>query len=485
MKPHRILLFFLSLFLLLGLVWYFFPADGLPLGKVTTLRFPSFEGYLRDMQDTTEVLDLDQLLSTVQESYEIPDSTRDTLSYYRDFLRGNPNRIHLPQDNYAFFDTLFRMFETAVDSAHTVRILHYGDSQLEMDRISAVLRENLQQRFGGSGPGMVPPIQPIPTVSLTQRYGGGFTRYAMVGDSLTRHAAHHRYGPMTQFVSLSGKGSFLFKATKNRFSQPLARQISKVSVLAGRTGPGFRATLRCDTLPARRALLDAAPGVSLLSWELPGPVESGSITFEGTGEIYGVMLDAAEGGVAVDNVALRGCAGTIFTTIDSTVLARSLALTNVRLIILQFGGNAMPGIGSLRSVSAYMKKIDRQIGYFRQVAPKAQLLFVGPADMGKSVRGRRVSWPLLQELNDSLRVHCLDHDVAYWDTFGMMGGSGSMARWVQHSPPLAGPDYIHFTHRGAQEVGDALSRSLLTCYDFYLLRRAFSDEAIKSYMEEE
>ena len=38
----------------------------------------------------------------------------------------------------------------------------------------------------------------------------------------------------------------------------------------------------------------------------------------------------------------------------------------------------------------------------------------------------------------------------------MMGGVGSMKQWVKHSPPLAGPDHVHFTTKGAEYVGDAL-----------------------------
>ena len=46
-----------------------------------------------------------------------------------------------------------------------------------------------------------------------------------------------------------------------------------------------------------------------------------------------------------------------------------------------------------------------------------------------------------------------------------------MISWVDHNPPLASPDYIHFTTKGAERVGDALSKSLLTYYDFYRLRK--------------
>ncbi|MDO4826978.1 MAG: hypothetical protein Q4B16_05410 [Bacteroidia bacterium] len=520
MSRSKTLLFILSVLVLLAALWYVFPQKGVELGGVK-LRFPNYESYLAELQDTAATVNVDSVLLAVQKSYEMPEGSRDTLRYYYDYINGNPNRISLPGGDYTFFDPLFEaaggvagheedsgtdraagsvidssagsVIDSSADSstfsatapARTVRILHYGDSQLEMDRISAVLREKLQQRFGGSGPGMVPMVQRIPTVSLSQSASGNLTRYAMVGDSLTRKAEHKRYGPLTQFTLVSGNGSFSFTRTKNRYSQERVKSISRVSVLLGQNSEGFAATLKCDTLPSMSAQIDSAGGgVSLLSWDLPSEAERGSISFEGDAEIYGIALDDRRGGITVDNVALRGSAGYIFSSIDRKVMRESFALTDTRLIILQFGGNAVPGLSSRKGISAYVRKIVSQFGYFREVAPQARLMFIGPADMCTSIDGETVTWPLLPELNDSLRVNCLKNGVAYWDTFSVMGGAGSMKKWAAHSPALGGPDLIHFTHRGAVEIGNALSSALLLYHDFYLLRRELSDERVAEYMEQ-
>ena len=144
------------------------------------------------------------------------------------------------------------------------------------------------------------------------------------------------------------------------------------------------------------------------------------------------MLDG-QGGVTVDNVALRGSAGNVFTKIDQPIFIESFRKMGTRLIILEFGTNAMPGISSRSGISQYMGTITEQFDYLHEVAPDVKLLFVGPSDMGKSRGGKITSWPLLNELNDSLKVNCLRHGVAYWDTFDVMGGTGSVSTWVNHS----------------------------------------------------
>ena len=483
MKQSKVLLFFLSVFLMLFIVWLVYPVKGVQVGDLK-LRFPSYQAYLADLQDSTEDVNVDSVLLAVQKSYEMVEGSTDTLRYYYDYITSNPNRICLPEDDYTFFDSLFVEMAAAADSGRTVRILHYGDSQLEMDRISAVLRQDLQERFGGSGPGMVPMIQRIPTVSLSQNASGSLTRYAMVGDSLTRKASHKRYGPLTQFTDVSGNGTFTFTRTKNRYSQELVKSISKVSVLLGQNSAGFEMALKCDTLPVRKTVIDSAKAeVSMVTWELPCDVEKGTISFSGNAEIYGIMLDG-KGGVTVDNVALRGCAGFIFSSINRQVMKESFDKTDTRLIILQFGGNAMPGIASKKAISSYVRKIVMQFDYFKEVAPEARLMFIGPADMCKSVDGNLITWPLLPQLNDSLKVNCLKNGVAYWDTFNVMGGPGSMRKWVSHNPALAGPDHIHFTHKGALEIGNALAKSFILYHDFYKLRQELSDEAVGIYLRD-
>ena len=93
----------------------------------------------------------------------------DSLHFFRTYLKENPNRIYLPNDDYTYFDPLFSQLEQAQSQGKTYRVMHYGDSQIEMDRISSVLRQNLQELFGGSGPNMVPAVQPVPTISVSQR----------------------------------------------------------------------------------------------------------------------------------------------------------------------------------------------------------------------------------------------------------------------------------------------------------------------------
>lgn len=475
MKSIRIFLFIICVFLVLGIGWCFFPADGIKIGPVN-LRFPSLA---QASQGDEEQVDVDAVLDNVNKSFEMTcsDNLLDSIRFFRDYLQGNPNRIYLPNDNYLYFDDLFAQFENAQAEGKTYRIMHYGDSQIEMDRISSVLRQKLQEFFGGSGPSMIPAIQTVPTISVSQQYTN-LDRHSLIGDASLR-IDNGRYGVLTQVGNVVGDASISFSQSNHSQAFEKAKQISKVSVLLGHNSQGFTTSLHCDTIKTESQTLDACDSVSIITWQLPANVKRGTINFHGSAEIFGVMLDG-EPGIALDNVALRGCSGTIFTRINRDLLRQSYDMLGVRMIILQFGGNRMPGITSTKQISAYMDELDTQIKYVHALVPEATLLFIGPSDMGKSYNGKMGTWKGLPELNDSLKAMSLRNNVAYWDMFHVMGGEGSMAQWVKHQPALAGPDYIHFTVTGAQEIGSQLAKSFTTYYDFYQLRKHVpSDEVIK------
>ena len=479
MKPIKTLIFIFSVMLLLVVGWLVFPANGLPLGRLT-LRFPSYAEKLGENQ--VEEVDVDAVMDDVKKSFEMTcsETMYDSLLFFRDYLTENPNRIYLPDDDYTFFDSLFAQFERAQAEGKTYRVMHYGDSQIEMDRISSVFRQKLQELFGGSGPNMIPAIQTVSTISVSQ-HATNLKRYTLYGDSTTRRANHNRYGVMSQFGQVSGQGSVSFSQTSHSQAFEKAKQISSVSVLLGRNSQDFTVSLKCDTLTTVPKMLDANDSVSLVTWCLPVNVKKGFINFKGNAEIYAVLLDG-DPGVALDNVALRGCSGTIFTRINEAVLRQSFDLLDTRLIILQFGGNRMPGIAGSKNIASYMNELEKQIDYLKQVAPQCTFLFIGPADMGKSYNGKMGTWRGLPELNDSLRAMALRNDVAYWDMFHVMGGEGSMAQWVKHSPPMAGPDYVHFTFRGAQEIGSDLAKSFTTYYDFYKLRQHVPNQEVIDFV---
>jgi lysophospholipase L1-like esterase len=274
---------------------------------------------------------------------------------------------------------------------------------------------------------------------------------------------------MAQVVQMAGGGTISLRGTRSKTARERTKTFQTVTLLYGRASGGFKASALSDTLKPKASIERLESGTTIMRWDFGRPVDKVRINLSGNAEIYAITADGASG-VAVDNIPLRGCSGTIFSRISKPLMAESMQLENAGLIILQFGGNYMPVANSSKVISNYCTKIAEQIQYFHSAAPQAKILFIGPSDMGTSRNGRIVTRPRLPEMVDSLKATALRNDAAYWDLFRMMGGENSMVQWVKHVPPYAGTDYTHFTPAGAQKVGEALSRSFLTYYDYYRLR---------------
>ncbi|MDD3281423.1 MAG: GDSL-type esterase/lipase family protein [Bacteroidales bacterium] len=476
MKPYKILIFILLTFFLLALLGSFFPSEGIKIGNAC-LRFPSPASVIRASNE--EVLDVDKNMHELQQKKNLQaiQSTADSLKYYKQFVKNDVTRIYFPQNNYRFFDRLFAVLE-ASKKGEVVHIMHYGDSQIEMDRISSLFRQRLQEQFGGMGAGIVPPIQTIPSFTVRQSYAGDLQRYVVYGDTSQPRAAHRRYGLLGTFAQVYSSASISVGTSNYKKAQQKSKTFQRIKVIVGNNQAGFTVTCKGKT----HIVKQAQKGISVLNFDFSEPISRTTLTLNGSAEIYGISM-SGNNGVALSNVPMRGCSGTIFTRIDSTLLSQSYKKMNVALIILQFGGNMMPQINSDKAIERYMKLISRQIHYLKRVNPQAEILFIGPSDMVKRIDGQLQTYTYLPKMNEALKETVLKNGAAYWDLFHVMGGKNSMIEWVKHAPAWAGPDYIHFTEAGAYEISTILSNAFLMHYDFYSLRKGQNPVLIDKFMQ--
>lgn len=481
MKPYRILIFLLSVMLILAAVAYIYPSEGYELCGVR-LNFPTIEDIFA--KDDIDVETVEESLARVEEELRLQfvqdslDKVRqaniadslayiDTLNVYENFFKNSVARIYFPDDNHSMFDELFACMDRCSDSsnAEVMHILHYGDSQIEGDRITGYIREHLQSEFGGKGPGMVPAIQPIPSMTVSQSASDTLSRYIADGNFRQKHHGN-RYGVMAQMAHLDGDVTlnFMTRATKNVYEN--VRTFSKIGLMVGNTYTPFTATLKYDNVDSMQMIEVPNPGFDMLSWNLDKPISKFSLQLSGDAEIYGVVMDG-DYGVAVDNIPLRGSSGTFFTRMPSDLLAPAMDALNVKLIILEFGGNATPYINNDTLIRNYKNRISRQISFMKKTYPHADILFIGPADMSHKVNGVLQSYSNIEMLTEALKSAALENDAAFWSMYDVMGRKNSMIKWVEHQPPLASSDYIHFTRHGADRIAELFVQTFMVYYDYY------------------
>ncbi|MBO7575706.1 MAG: hypothetical protein J6S99_07875 [Bacteroidales bacterium] len=379
---------------------------------------------------------------------------------FQAFFREDPARFYLPDGNERFFDEVFAALEQAEEKP--VRIVHYGDSQIEEDRITGTIRERLQERFGGNGPGMMP-ARKLSTPRMSGSSSVKLRRYFNYGGQGNR-ASGRQYGPFADFTRLDSVTTLSFRQVVRKDQRP--SNFERVTLVAG----NVRSYLNVSNEGDQRRVETTDNPLSFIRYELPDSSARVSLTTTGHADLYGVLLDSKTG-VRMDNVPMRGCSGTIFTSMDDAQLRSFYKEENVRMIILQYGGNSVPYLKTDKVISNYKENIRKQIRHIQELAPKAKIVFIGPSDMATTINGKRQTYPKLANVVDSLRSAALECGAAYWDIYGVMGGEGSMVQWVTARPALAGPDYIHFTLAGARKVGEMFCDSFSLYYEYYSWRK--------------
>jgi hypothetical protein len=196
MRPFKTLLFTISVFILLAGTMMITPEDGIKVGEFN-FHMPTFSEMFstenEEYADVTEILEHQFDIDSISEQQEIFTDSVAAANYEE--LVQSILRIEMTDQGR---DNLSRFFQS-LNSDNQVRIMHYGDSQLEGDRITANFRNKLQVKFGGSGLGLRPAVQPYDYVfSAVQTNSPNWTRYPIYG-SVDTLVEHNRYGVMGAF----------------------------------------------------------------------------------------------------------------------------------------------------------------------------------------------------------------------------------------------------------------------------------------------
>lgn len=439
MRPYKVLLFIAGVLACLAALCWVLPGR-VRLGA-TEVRWPSLaEVFGGEQEEEGEALDTLEVLDTL-DTLEVLDSLEviDTLAVPDTIVPEEP-RVVVPKvvvdsttDSRVFLRDFYAALETAGETK--VRVIHYGDSQIEEDRMTQQIREALQQRYGGSGVGLMPLAQTIPTRTVRQEL-------RMNGRVITPQQGPSRY--------------MVYGPKRTQRKDGLYGMMGQVAIMADSLVSGSEDVIAMCKPQVPSAHYDTwrVFADTTISYTISGD----TVHLTGRGAVYGLSQET-DTGVIVDNIPMRGCLGTVFTKMDSAQLATFYQTENVQLIIMQFGGNAIPYNEKPETIRGFVKGYKEQIRYLRNCAPGVNILFIGPSDMIRIKDGEWQSYPMVAYMDKLLRKLSLEEGFAYFSLYEWMGGAGSMERWKDNG--LAGNDGVHFFRSGARKAGNAVAEWIL------------------------
>jgi hypothetical protein len=495
-KPKHILLFILLIISGLLTVSFFFPKEGIKITDKWVLHFPTFDELMEDTNAQT--VDISEIVRKNQVPEDSIDSWKEELSIgvlddsvmvYYEPKEINPKeitrRLEFPANDKSVLYPFFKELAELRSSAKLIRILHYGDSQIEADRISSFLRNKLQGQFGGSGPGLIPAIQPFDFDSpVKTEYSDGWLRYTGFGikDTSLNHnrygilASFSRFAPYPEIVTDSLSKDSVHKSLKeykawitinhSPYSFQNVKKYAQCRFFYGYNKYPVNFKLFSGGHEIDKKILLPSENLQVKQWQFKETPPFLHFEFSGydSPDIYAIALDAMHG-VAVDNIPLRGSSGLIFTTMSQQMLKEIYTNLNTKLIILQFGGNVAPSM--LDNYDYYQASFYNQLRTLKNLIPGVSIIVIGIADMSLKEKDKYVSYSNVLLIRDALKKATFKAKCVYWDTYEAMGGANSMPSWVFSDPPLAEKDFIHFTVRGSGIVAQMFYKALMFEYNGY------------------
>ena len=390
--------------------------------------------------------------------------------------------LEFGKEGYEQLEPFYEQLHNVLTSGKEVRILHFGDSQIEGDRISSYLRTRLQKEFGGAGVGfvsVVPPTYPPYGLSLSPSRDWKF--YSMMPANRRKSTLSYGIiGGVSQFTTYgdltdTSKVSAEVKV-KRELKAGRGMQFTRCHVLFSAPNADCRIGLFVNDSVNESHTFAASE--KLQSAILPVPAEAAKFvvqfTASQTPNIYGISYETGYG-IQVDNVPLRGSGGTDFGAITDTMFMQVNELLAPKLVLLQFGVNVVPS--ELSSYTHYGKQLQEQILRLKRLLPETAFILIGVSDMGRKEEETFHSYSNIGLVRKAQRKAAMEAGIAFWDSYAAMGGANSIIRWVNANPPLATNDYVHFTPRGARYLAELFCTALLDVYynpDVY--KRTLSEE---------
>lgn len=339
-----------------------------------------------------------------------------------------------------------------------INIAYFGDSFVESDILTCDLREFLQAKYGGSGPGWVDCGGGVgtnkPTISACYRN--------IKENCILKKPFNVDLEALNQRYYYASAGATL-NLSSTKFRPHVATWDRATLFLA--TDAGLTVKTSGDSLITGDHVIEPKGEVQVL--ETKGRMTKLNYTFPNATtrtRLYGVALDGKRG-VALDNYSMRGTPGFHLSKIPVKTMTEINKYRPYDLIILQFGLNVVNDKATDAYCRAYINRMKPVIENLKQGFPQASIvIFSVPDRVQRSASGMH-TLKGVEKLVGFQRVLASECGVAYLNVHQIMGGNESMKKYVDDG--LAAKDYTHLNYKGGKVLAERIYQSMLAGVENY------------------
>lgn len=379
----------------------------------------------------------------------------DSLKHKYPFINYEANSIYNASALNNFFERLKKL---PVDTnKQKVVVTHIGDSHIQADYFSGRMRKKLQRNYGNAGRGLVFPYRVAKTTEPSDIYSSSPKPWESKRNVLINN-------PLPIGVSgvtiNSTDSSSEFKITQSEV--PLFDyRFNKITLFHEKGHEAYDLFVVDNNNNVRSFVNSNLVKQNPLSSIIQLDTLLYSVTFKSykrdsskqkRTQIYGLILERDSSGILYNTIGINGAEYRHYNA--SVKFQEQLAQLKSDLIIISLGTNEAVSIKF--NADEFLHQADSLIREIKKYNPSASILLTGPGDFYRKKKYKNKN---LDPLAIVLKEYCEKNNLAFWDWHTVMGGTGSITKWVKKN--LAQKDFLHLTRYGYELQGDLLYYALM------------------------
>ncbi|MBT1704254.1 GDSL-type esterase/lipase family protein [Chryseosolibacter indicus] len=369
------------------------------------------------------------------------------------------NVIH----NAAYLEDFFEdLYNQKISGNRKISIIHIGDSHIQADFLTTIVRRNFQKNFGNAGRGLVVPARVAGTNEPFNIISRSNTKWDSKRITQLDQPLPIGVGGITIETGLPKSKlevymndlwldysfktlTLFFKKDYNSFDFSIRDTANHVI--------GFINSFRSEPFVnhSQVILTDTVSGVIIETYQ--------SNPSQNHATIFGINLENGKNGVLYHAIGVNGAKYSHYNA--APYFSKQTSALEPQVFIISLGTNESMDYPYLDK--NFLQHIDKLISSLRSANPSAKFILVTPPD---AFRQKIKPNPGIGLIREQIITYAVENGLAFYDMYKALGGSNAAAIWRRAG--LLRADGVHFTKEGYEYQGNLFFNALMKSYNQYV-----------------
>lgn len=358
----------------------------------------------------------------------------------------------------SFYQKLFLLKK---NGQGVISIVHIGDSHIQPDFMTSLIRDDLQNFFGNAGRGIIFPYQLAKSnapadVGSSSNTIWEFNRLA--------HPEIPIASGISGFCIQTNNREASFNIYLKHVDDNILQSFNRVKVFFDNSSSASWLMKANNNDSAYLIKEDSSFYKEIFLKHYADSLSFSCLPSDELKKFYGVSVENSNPGIIYHCIGVNGARYESFNV--TPLFWQQLPALKADLYIISLGTNEAQKTDLDQKI--FLQQVNQFLEKIKSISPDAAILITTPAD---DFYKRRRPNIFLKKICNSLTSYCNHNQIPLWDMYHITGSYGSAYKWLKKG--LMEKDRVHFTNDGYRIQGNLLFNALAKGYNNYFNENNF------------